>query len=465
MLVDSTTLKSAKTSSSTYLVNKSSCACRIDRLLHQQQHYIFITSAQPTHLPRQTFIVYHIRLNDIETKRRYSDFESLRKLLVQLYPVCLLPPIPGKHSILDYAAGTKKNDQPTIERRKRMLQTFLNQLTRHPQLGRDHFFHQFLTSNVDWAQIIHSSSVSFLSKQHPLHMMTSPTSSSNAWVHQPLLSHRIVPTPTSSAFKQKPDPFLFSEEKYTRMANFMHQHIEKNQRKVIRRLDELANDYAELAALYNGFSLNEMNTIAIAIEKMGQTVDDAYTKTGDMVLKLEGEFIEPTQSQIQMARVVKQVIQFRYLKQVQLEMVQQAYDDKRYELDRLLRMDHQFSLEQSRHDQQQIIPSTSYVGRMFSSVGYSLQHLIDADPSSTRRNQIGKYKEAIQMLEEALSICRNDTRLATEQLEKEIARFEDDNILTLRETLMAFADVHLQYCQKNLQAWQDTKHKVNQISR
>lgn len=34
-----------------------------------------------------------------EVKRRYSEFESLRKSLLKLYPILLIPPIPEKHTL------------------------------------------------------------------------------------------------------------------------------------------------------------------------------------------------------------------------------------------------------------------------------------------------------------------------------------------------------------------------------
>lgn len=46
---------------------------------------------------------------------------------------------------------------------------------------------------------------------------------------------------------------------------------------------ELANDYAELGAVYNGFSLNESGSLANALEKIGQAVDTSYTETAQMV--------------------------------------------------------------------------------------------------------------------------------------------------------------------------------------
>lgn len=38
-----------------------------------------------------------------ETRRRYSEFESLRNSLSKLYPILIVPPIPSKQSLGDYA--------------------------------------------------------------------------------------------------------------------------------------------------------------------------------------------------------------------------------------------------------------------------------------------------------------------------------------------------------------------------
>jgi PX domain. len=40
-----------------------------------------------------------------------------------------------------------------ISRRKRMLQTFLNRLARHPILSNEHVFHRFLDGEVSWVRV------------------------------------------------------------------------------------------------------------------------------------------------------------------------------------------------------------------------------------------------------------------------------------------------------------------------
>ena len=93
-------------------------------------------------------------LQNAEARHRYSEFESLRESLGRLYPTLIVPPIPDKQTIGDYAVkqGKAKEDATLIARRKRMLQTFLNRLARHPILSTEHVFHRFLDGEVSWVR-------------------------------------------------------------------------------------------------------------------------------------------------------------------------------------------------------------------------------------------------------------------------------------------------------------------------
>lgn len=85
-------------------------------------------------------------------RRRYSEFASLRQALVNLHPTLIIPPIPEKHSISDYATKpTKaKEDVGIIELRQRMLATFLNRCRRMKEVREDGVWWRFLDPNASW---------------------------------------------------------------------------------------------------------------------------------------------------------------------------------------------------------------------------------------------------------------------------------------------------------------------------
>lgn len=96
---------------------------------------------------------------NFEARRRYSEFESLRTGLTKLYPTLIVPPIPSKQTIGDYAVkqGKAKEDAALISRRKRMLQAFLNRIAKHPILSHEHVFHRFLDGDASWVRSLFTS--------------------------------------------------------------------------------------------------------------------------------------------------------------------------------------------------------------------------------------------------------------------------------------------------------------------
>ena len=52
---------------------------------------------------------------------------------------------------------------------------------------------------------------------------------------------------------------------------------------VASRSSEQSNDYAELGAVLNGFSLTETGSLSAAIERSGQAVDATYLSTTNLV--------------------------------------------------------------------------------------------------------------------------------------------------------------------------------------
>lgn len=87
-------------------------------------------------------------------RRRYSEFSSLRATLVQLHPTLIIPPIPEKHSMADYAAKpTKaKEDMGIIDLRKRMLGVFLNRCRKMKEVREDGVWWRFLDPNASWVR-------------------------------------------------------------------------------------------------------------------------------------------------------------------------------------------------------------------------------------------------------------------------------------------------------------------------
>ena len=59
--------------------------------------------------------------------------------------------------------------------------------------------------------------------------------------------------------------------------------MEKVNRRVVKRWGERAQDMSELGGVWNGYSLVEGGKLGLAVEKVGQAVDQEYLATAALV--------------------------------------------------------------------------------------------------------------------------------------------------------------------------------------
>lgn len=145
------------------------------------------------------YIAYTIKLvssddtsEEILTRRRYSDFESLRDVLTRVFPLVIIPPIPPKNyfslnvlnglvgsnistngssnghtqpaatettngltgATYSYINSNHLNKSRLIEHRKRLLSNFLNNCLHIPQIRNLDFFAKFLDPSANWSDEI-----------------------------------------------------------------------------------------------------------------------------------------------------------------------------------------------------------------------------------------------------------------------------------------------------------------------
>lgn len=207
---------------------------------------------------------------------------------------------------------------------------------------------------------------------------------------------------------------------------------------------DLAQDYQDLGAALNGFSLNERGSgeqqghLSAALEKTGQANDVTFASTTKLIQDLEQNWVEPVYEYSQFASIIKKLLVYRHQKHVQYEMTQDALAAKREQLEELEKSerearrleealgrgrvqrssslpgrpaseepeneDRQAEQEED-HPTQQSLPSLpphpnpSPVRRrapgmgFLSALSYTLSSMVDSDPETARRNAISRNKE------------------------------------------------------------------------
>ncbi|KAJ7089668.1 hypothetical protein B0H15DRAFT_265598 [Mycena belliarum] len=476
---------------------KSDFCCTRDRVLHSGEDVeIQITDAQKTSVNATSpYIVYVIQTGTAEARHRYSEFESLRLNLVKLYPTLIIPPIPSKQTLGDYAVkqAKAKEDAGLISRRKRMLQTFLNRVARHPILSNDHVFHRFLDGEVSWSEVLNSPPLSLL----PKNILKAPSHNPTDQNASPAYS--ALPNPSAAHPLRHPDQrFLDSEAFTNKFANHVGGPMEKVTRRTLKRWSDQAQDHADLGAALNGFSLHESGNLSGAVEKTGQAVDATYVSTTKLLQELEQNWAEPLHEYSQFAAIIKKLLAYRHQKNVQYEMTQDALESKREQLEELEKSEREArrlelalgrgransepsaasptdssAEEPQRQDSQSTYlpphpgpnPSRRRAPGMglLNALSYTLHGMMDVDPETARRNGITKTRESISQLEDALHLSAQDLKYSSSTIQADLDRFQRQKVADLREMAISMARSHRDWCKKNLEAWEEAKKEIEKI--
>jgi len=281
--------------------------------------------------------------------------------------------------------------------------------------------------------------------------------------------------------------------------------MERVNQRVLSHLFKLGGDLMDLGGRYNAFSLSEQSqTVAAAIEKVGQACDFTYIQTRDLSSGLSAQFAEPMRESAQFAGIVRDVLRYRILKRVQEEMTRDELEKKRTSLDTLERSEAEAKRIQSYLDSsgspKRSMSTGSNVGRrntardqlprraeddtasidsdfpptlgsaapsasqgqyheptspskdaahrrgpsgnfvtnkIFGRLSHAIGGVVDSDPERARRDQIGKTKESLEQLQQALDVSEKDVKDASSGVLKDLKRFQGDKEDDLRKYMVS----------------------------
>jgi len=99
----------------------------------------------------------------------------------------------------------------------------------------------------------------------------------------------------------------------------------------------------------------------------------------------------------------------------------------------------------------------------FGKLNYAMKGIIDVDPETTRRNNIGKTKEAIAQLELSLAALEADVKVASEQIRKELERYQRSKETDLRKMMAGYARAMVEFGRKGLEQWEEARGEIEKI--
>ncbi|KFY75950.1 hypothetical protein V498_09830 [Pseudogymnoascus sp. VKM F-4517 (FW-2822)] len=540
---------------------------RVEQLLYENPNLPILITEAGKGADGTKYIAYTIRTGDLEVRRRYSEFASLRDALARLHPTLIIPPIPEKHTMADYAANpTKaKQDQQMIDYRKRMLAVFLNRCRRMEDVRNDGVWWRFLDPNSSWSEVLHTHPIASIPKSTlnappldpanptPAHaylprppasaklkaagyystnsqgMLSQPSdynASPSAAAHStpgPQVFGRFPPDTKNMSEQDLDGYFVNFEASSKELELLLMGSMEKVNKRTLTHLGQLSSDFAELGARLNALSLPEPSaSLSAAIERVGRAVDDSYMATEELVNSVGATFAEPMRESAQFAGVVRSVLKYRVMKRVQQEMVIDELAKKRATLDSLERSEAEAQrIEQylsnggrseglrrstssgreapSRRDThseetesidsdfppthdgtapsaQQGIPedrnslshkkssSGNFItNKIFGRISHAVHGLADVDPEKSRRDNIGKTREAIGHLEQGQVAVAKDVTDASAGVLKDLRRFQEEKEDDLRRYMLAYAKSQIEWAKKNKETWEEAKVEILKI--
>ncbi|KAG9104310.1 Sorting nexin, cytoplasm-to-vacuole targeting pathway/endosomal sorting [Ceratobasidium sp. 370] len=443
------------------------------------------------------FIAYVIRSGNSEARRRYSEFESLRNSLSKLYPTLIVPPIPSKQSLGDYAIkqSKAKEDASLIARRRRMLQVFLNRIARHPILSNEHVFHRFLERDVSWSEVLHSPPLINLPKnllKAPAH---NPTESGPAYA--------LLPVPSPSHPLHRPDQRFLDSESFTqKFEAHLNGPLEKVTRRAAKRWSEHSHDTAELGAALNALSLSLPPYESDAVERTGQAVDAAYVGSTKLVQAIESGWTEPLHEYAMFAGIIRRLLVYRHQKHVQYEMTLESLENKRETLEDYERSEAEAqrlatalsaataprrpsaSPSLTPNNNTVALPGTppAHEGQGH---GQGLSPRLGASPAPSADSLtqsptqvsipdaeeldpndpsgISKTRDSISQLEDTLLVSAQDLKYASSTIQADLDRFQRQKVADIRDMCIAMAIAHREWAKNNLSAWEEAKQEIAKI--
>ena len=379
-------------------------------------------------------------------KRRYSDFQSLHRVLCQLYPACLVPALPEKHSLSDLlhlhagpsgssgtradnnlnTSGIESTEDRLVEYRKQMLQVFLLLLLKHRLLSKETLVHRFLTSD-HWSLDQPTIAMHSISPQNNFNSDSNSNASgrSDSVAIRPLSSSpqksflsSLIDSASALAqstsakvtsLKNADLKFIEMQEHAQRQLAFFS-NLDRQHGKLHNLILDLSRQSSKFGAHLNAFSLHEQRQqeqqgttdIADLLESLGTALDTDFELYKSLAHQVQYRFGNMIHEYRLLSTRLIRVLQDRHSRHMLYESLGDQLDRKRIELSQLDQTPSHIAenpVTRTVSISTAPLTRTKSGGLMGSLSDKLLNQLMDIDPVQHRQSTIAKLKESISGLE------------------------------------------------------------------
>ncbi|XP_078043759.1 sorting nexin-7 [Augochlora pura] len=331
-------------------------------------------------------------------QRRYNDFIWLRQKLVDSYPTHIIPPMPGKHTLL---AQLDRYSKEFIIARMKLLHIFLNRVVNHPILSCDKNLYIFLTTK-------------------PAEFLVHRKSRANVLIKMTDSLQNIASTYTMKQrhfeFEQVRDYCTALCEKLVTIDKINHR-IHKERQDYLLELHQLHPIFTLWAT-----SEPELAPILLAIAKGIECNEEAHQKLLENVPHEEREYISYIDA-------VKSALSRRDSMQIEYEITIDDLTKKRAEKDQLIGLS------------SGTVSTQNWGGSLWK--------------AESRDEKLERLGQAIPRLAKQGEVLQDRVECANENLRSDLQRWNVEKQVDLKNMLITMADRQIRHYQQCMNAWEE----------
>ncbi|KAG5898792.1 hypothetical protein JTB14_011002 [Gonioctena quinquepunctata] len=346
--------------------------------------------------------------NEYVVRRRYNDFLWLRQKLVECHPFCIVPPLPGKHSLMGQLDRYSKD---FIILRMKALNIFISRITLHPILSCNEHFKLFLTMK--------SSDFTLHRRQrHPVEQKVRTLSHSSS--SHSALKNRHIEFDKINTYLTTLSEKLLSFEKISSRIN-------KERCDYITEL----NSYHPIFTTW-ATTENELSDI---LQNIGSATERSSAAQNALVQSYNNTVGNPIKDFLTYIDVVQETIRKRESYQYAYEVSVDELNKQHAEKDKLVAMSQ--------------TPSQS-------AAGFSLWK----QPSC--EDKLEKLGTSLPQLIKKMESNQDSLECANESLRSDLQRWQLEKQQCMKKILLDFVNKQINYYQATVNAWEYVTNELNQ---
>ncbi|KAJ1522132.1 hypothetical protein ONE63_002443 [Megalurothrips usitatus] len=340
-------------------------------------------------------------------RRRYNDFVWLRQKLVESFPTHLVPPLPGKHTLL---AQLDRYSKSFVMARMAMLHRFLTRVVAHPVLSYNTSLYVFLTAKPSEFLLHRKSGPGILGR------MTDS-----------------LQNLTTTYMVRQHSPEFDSVRDYAITLGEKLGQFEKVGRRLFKERQAYEAELNQFQQIFTLWATSEpelsplLKAIASAVERNTEAQQKALLDT------FSPNFEQPLKEYLLYVDAVKEALQRRDAVQIEYEL---AVDE----------------LNKKRNEKEQLVNSEGG--------GPSSAFNLWKNPAEARDEKIEKLSQLIPNLVRQAEANQDKMQCANENLRSDLERWHAEKKKDIRGLLLTMASQQIQFYEEVLASWEQVIPEV-----